>query len=241
MSMQPSFDFIARAPVAEARARLTAVFGAQRDETRQDPISQLVQSLISSQTYDAVSAAAFVRLQRRYRDWHALMRAPEAEVRALIADVTYAEKKAPYLIAALHAVEARNGRLSLENLAGAPVDRALAWLERLPGVGRKIAAAVLNFSTLRGRALVIDTHVLRVAQRLGWISARAKTAESAYAALMALVPGDWDADDLYELHWLMKRLGQGVCTFAEASCGRCALRGLCAHASSPLAGGGKRI
>lgn len=230
MPVQPSFDFIDVAPLAGARARLIAIFGAQRDEARADPISQLVQSLISSQTYDAASAAAFARVQARYRDWRALMHAPEAEVRALIADVTYAEKKAPYMIAALHAVQARNGCLSLENLAGAPIDRALAWLERLPGVGRKIAAAVLNFSTLRGRALVIDTHVLRVAQRLGWISTRAKTAENAYAPLMALIPADWDGDDLYELHWLMKRLGQNICTFAEASCGRCPLRGLCAHA-----------
>jgi protein ImuA len=88
----------------------------------------------------------------------------------------------------------------------------------------------MNFSTLRGYAFVIDTHVLRVAQRLAWISPRISTAERAYLPLMALVPPTWDADDLYEMHWLMKRLGQSICRYAEPECGACPLRSLCPYA-----------
>lgn len=46
---------------------------------------------------------------------------------------------------------------------------------------------------------------------------------------MALVPPTWDADDLYEMHWLMKRLGQTLCVHGAPKCSDCPLQGLCAH------------
>lgn len=232
--MQLSFDLVGASPLAAAQNRLLTRFGPKRDERRHDPVSQLVKSILSSQTYDAVSEAAYFRLQRQYPDWDLIIRAPEADVRAMIADVTYAEKKAPCLQAALHKIQTQRGVLTLDFLAGLSSDFALAWLERMHGVGRKIAAAVVNFSTLRGYAFVIDTHVLRVAQCLGWISPRITTAEKAYQPLMALVPPTWDADDLYEMHWLMKRLGQSLCAYDKPKCRDCPLRNLCAYALSAL-------
>ncbi len=228
--MQLSFDLPGASPLVEAQSRLLSRFGPQRDGRRHDPVSQLVKSIISSQTYDTVSTAAYARLERRYPGWSGLMRAPEADVCAVIADVTYPEKKAPCLQAALHTIETQRGALTLDFLAGLSSDAALAWLERMHGIRRKIAAAVVNFSTLRGYAFVIDTHVLRIAQRLGCISPRIKTAEKAYEPLMTLVPPAWDTDDLYEMHWLMKRLGQSFCTYAEPNCRDCPLRNMCAHA-----------
>jgi endonuclease-3 len=232
--MQLTLDLLGASPLAEAQSRLRACFGPQRADGRHDPISQLVKSIVSSRTYDAVSAAAYLRLQRRYPAWAALMRAPEADVRAAIGAVTFPEKKAPCLQAALRAIQAQKGALTLDFLADFSSDSALAWLERLHGVGRKIAAAVLNFSALHGYAFVIDTHVLRVAQRLGWVSPRIKTAEKAYPPLMARIPPAWNADDLYEMHWLMKRLGQSICTHAEPDCRICPLRSLCAYARRGL-------
>lgn len=228
--MQLSFDLAGASPLAGAQRRLLTRFGPKRDERRYDPVSQLVKSILSSQTYDAVSASAYLRLQRRYPDWDWLIRASEADIRAVIADVTFAEKKASCLQAALQTIQTQRGVLTLDFLAELSSDFALAWLERMHGVGRKIAAAVVNFSTLRGYAFVIDTHVLRVAQRLGLISPRITTAEKAYQPLMALVPPTWDADDLYEMHWLMKRLGQSLCTYDKPMCRDCPLRSLCAYA-----------
>lgn len=230
--MQLSFDLSAPTPIPEAHNLLLSQFGAQRDERRHDPIAQLVRSILGSQTYDAVSAAAFLRLQRRYRAWEALMEAPEPDIHALLADVTYPENKAPCLQAALRAIQSQRGALTLDFLAELSAESALAWLERMHGIDRRIAAAVLNFSSIRGYAFVIDANVLRVAQRLGWISQRIQTAEKAYAPLMALVPPAWDEADLYEMHWLMKRLGQSSCRQNEPNCSACPLRGMCAHALS---------
>ena len=208
------------------RARLVAVFGPQRDADRLDPTSQLVNAIISARTRDAVSLAAFQRLRRRYRDWHALRRDDAFEIECLIRPVMYADVKARWLTRALDQVAARTGGLDLAFLGARTVDDAMAWLRQLPGCDMRNAATTINFSTLRMRALSIDTHVLRIGQRLGLLPAGADYGR-AYHGLMRLVPAPWDGDDLYELHWLLKQHGQQVCTHAAPKCGQCVLRDLC--------------
>ncbi|MET0183664.1 MAG: hypothetical protein ABW199_12345 [Caulobacterales bacterium] len=225
--MQGASDLFGESPLNAARAKLRLRFPAERENRRLDPVSQFVRSFLGSQTYDHVSDAAFLRLKKRYASWDDLMRADPTSVQALIADVTYAEVKAPFMIGALQTVHDHAGSLTLDFLAPMSEHAALAWLERIKGVGRRIAAAVLNFSSLQKRALVIDTHVLQVSQRLGWISPRVRTAERAYDGLMALLSPAWDAEDLAELHWLLKRLGQSFCRFHRPECSQCPLRRMC--------------
>jgi endonuclease-3 len=208
------------------RARLAAVLGPQRDAERLDPTSQLVNAILSARTRDAISLAAFARLRQRYHPWERLRRAEAFEIECLIRPVMYADVKARWLPKALDMIVAQTGGLDLAFLGARPVDDALAWLRQLPGCDMRNAATTINFSTLRMRALSIDTHVLRIGHRLGLLPASADTAR-AYAGLMRLVPDAWDGDDLYELHWLLKQHGQQVCTFAAPKCGACALRDLC--------------
>lgn len=226
--MQLSFDLFGASPLAAARARLEARFPPEQGGgPLPDPLSALVKAILSSQTYDRDSAAAFLRLRSKYRLWDHLRLADVRDVEALIEGVTHPDVKAPVLIDALRVIEAQRGALNLDFLGGLPEEAALSWLERIKGVGRKISAAVLNFSSLRGYAFVIDTHVLHVAQRLGWISTRTKTAEKAYAPLMAMMPPQWGSDDLKAFHWLMKRLGQSFCRPQHAECRLCPLSEMC--------------
>ena len=216
-----------RTPVlTRLRARLGAVFGPQRDEERLDPTSQLVNAIISARTRDAVSLAAFARLRQRYPAWEALRQAEPFEIECLIRPVMYADVKARWLPRALAMITAETGGLDLAFLGALPVDDAMAWLRQLPGIDMRNAATTINFSTLRMRALSIDTHVLRIGQRLGLLPPTADYAR-AYHGYMRLVPESWDGDDLYELHWLLKQHGQQVCTFAAPKCGQCVLRDLC--------------
>ena len=83
----------------------------------------------------------------------------------------------------LGAIEAERGSLDLGFLADAPREEALEFLEALPGVGRKTAACVLLFSFDRPE-LPVDTHVYRVASRLGLIRPRAPF-EEAHDVLLA--------------------------------------------------------
>jgi len=224
--MQTAFDFQQAADLRSIRDRLTAHFGKIRVENRPDPVSQFAGSILGSRTRDEISLNAFARLMTHFRrNWNAMADAPEADIEGLVWDVTYPEKKAVYLKRALRIIRASSGGINLDFLADWDVEQALCWLERIEGVGRKTSAATLNFSSLRGRAFVVDTHVLRILQRFGFVGANASP-EDAYDAVMAGAD-DCDADDLFEMHWQMKSLGQTVCTHAQARCASCPLSDIC--------------
>ncbi|WP_184718111.1 endonuclease III [Caulobacter sp.] len=220
---------LARSPLESVRDALLCEFGAQRPQARMDPISQLVKSSISGRTQDAVSWNAFLKLRAEFKCWEDLARAPVAAVARVIQDVTFPGDKARHLTTALKMIEAKVGWLSLNHLKTLEVDQARWELQALPGVGVKVAACVLNFSDLGMRALVVDTHVDRVAKRIGLVGAGDAT--QTYHTLMSLAPDAWTADDLFELHWLMKRgLGQMLCPHEGPSCGACPVRTMCAKA-----------
>jgi endonuclease-3 len=73
---------------------------------------------------------------------------------------------------------------------------------------------------------VVDTHVHRVARRLG-LTSRAGDARAAYDSLMDQAPAEWQGEQLYELHWLLKGHGQSLCTHFDPACGLCVLREVC--------------
>lgn len=228
------------ARLAEIHTRLLRRFGPQGPFLLLDPVSQLVMGLIGGKTTGEVSKAAFKKLRRSFGCWEAVRDAPVAEIQAAIAEVTFAELKAPRLKAALKAVTVTEGRLALDSLAGLGVEDALAWLERLQGVGRKTAAATLNFSTLRRAALVIDTHHLRILRRLGLVDRHADYRE-AYDRIMPLLPPGWAAADLDQHHQLMKALGQNLCPHGTPFCLRCPLQDLCPTAPSRPAAYGRLL
>jgi endonuclease III len=222
------------------RDRLRARSGRIRDEQRLDPTSQFVHAIIGSRTRDEVSDPAFWRLVAQFRSWDAIADAPVGEIEAVLADVTYPERKAETLTRALKQIRARVGSIDLEFLAHDPVDTALFGLEQMDDVGRKISAATLNFSTLRMRAFVVDTHVERVLKRFGFVDPHADSI-AIFDAVMAAADG-FDADDLYELHWLIKRLGQTSCSHFVAFCTDCPLSEICLKRveTGPALGRGSR-
>lgn len=224
--MQRSLAFVEEDVLPAIRARLLDRLGPQRDSERLDPVSQLVMASISGRTHDAIAKAAFLRLRARFAAWELLGRAAPAAIEAIIRPVTFADRKAARLPPALRMIAARAGALDLSFLADWEPELAMPWLEALPGVGPKVAATVLNFSSLRGRAFAVDTHLLRVGKRLGLLPATANYA-TGFMVFMRRLPDDWNADALYELHWLLKYLGQFVCRATAPACPLCPLRDLC--------------
>lgn len=213
-------------PLPRIRDRLLARLGPRRDARRRDPVSQLVRSMLGSKTRDEVSLRVFRDLRRQYPSWDWLCEESPRAVLRIIWPVNLADAKAGQLPQALRMIVACTGRLSLDHLADLDEEAAMQWLRRLPGVGSKIAAAVLNFSTLRKRALVVDRHLLRLGGRLGLLPVDADF-DAGHALFMRQLPEAWDAEDLAELHRLMKLLGQTVCTAHAPACAACPLRDLC--------------
>ncbi|MBB3952427.1 endonuclease III domain-containing protein [Aureimonas jatrophae] len=194
-----------------------------------DPVSELVSSLLSHRTRNADSGAAFKRLRERFPTWEDVIEAPTAEVEEAIHGVRWPELKAPRIQEILAQVLARVGDLDLDFLAEMGVDRARAWLEELSGIGPKTSAAVLSFSRLRMPALPVDSHHHRVAQRLGLIGAKVAVGPS-HTVLRAQLPGDWDAQTLYDNHEILMLHGQRVCHHRAPRCGACVVRDICPSA-----------
>ncbi len=191
------------------------------------PLDELVSSLLSHRTRNSESGAAYKELRKRFADWVAVRDAPVGEVRDAIKTCNWPEQKAPRLQQILRLItEKRRGDLSLDFLETMPVRDGRDWLETLPGVGPKTSAAVYIFSRIRGRALPVDSHHHRVAQRLGLIPMSLDVGP-AHAVLEAMLPDEWDAQTVYDDHEIIMFHGQRCCHFRGPECDRCVLLDLC--------------
>ena len=206
--------------------RLKLAFGSFREGPRAAPLDELIRSMISVRAYDDAAWSVFLRLKARFHPWESLMVAAPDEVATLLAPVAHAESKAAWLAEALGRIQTLNGSLSLDRLAELDAEAAIAWLRRLPGVGDKVATAVLNFSTLRRPVMVVDAHVWRVARRIG-LAGKDADPEAVRRAIMQAAPAGWTGEDFFDLHWLLKRLGQTLCAETRARCGACPVAALC--------------
>lgn len=222
LPMQQAFDFMGqdlgfvRTALARSQGPLGSVVG-------RPPIWQLARSLIGSQTYDTVADPAFYRLRARWPHPSGIADATSDAVLGVIGDVNYAEAKADHLIETMRIIGSSHPDYDLMFLGGWPLRDALDWLERLPGVGPKVAAATLNASALRMPAFIVDSHVHRVLLRFGFIDSRA----SAEQGRDVVTASGLDADVLLELFARIKRLGQTVCRHNAPRCEICPLAARC--------------
>jgi endonuclease-3 len=199
-----------------------------------DPLSELVSSLLSHRTRNRDSRDAYVSLRDRFPNWEAVRDAPLPEVEAAISAATWPEQKAPRIQEVLRRISDQ-GSLSLDFLAEMSVPQARAWLETLPGVGPKTSAAVLSFSSLRRRALPVDSHHHRVAIRLGLIPPKVDVGP-AHALLEAQLPSEWDAQQVYDNHEVLMLHGQRCCFHQAPACHRCPVLEMCPYGQSRTSG-----
>lgn len=214
-------------------------YGVPAPREMWDPLTQFIYSMLSARTKTHEAHQVMRDLERAFPGagpgaWEPVREASIADIERAIAVVTFPEVKAPRLKLALMAITERTGALSLDFLARYRTEKIRSWLEQFEGVGAQVSAAVVNFSTLRRRALSIDANHLRVVQRLCVVPrADAATTEE---RLMRLVPETWDAAMLDEHHSLLKLHGQTLCTFSEPRCAECPLLKICPTGERNTAG-----
>ncbi len=219
----------AGAPIAEIVRRLDEAHGIPDWRPHHDPTSELVLTILSQNTSDANSGRAFARLLQRFPTWEAVIEAPLAELIAAIQPGGLAPTKAPRIQAALRDIRERTGGFDLAFLGGLPLEEAREWLRSIHGVGPKTVACVLMFA-LGMPAMPVDTHVFRVATRLGLIPERAgkaaMTPEKAHGLLEALVP----PEAYYAFHIGLIKHGRRTCSAQRPACPECVLTDLCPSA-----------
>lgn len=213
--------------VLEVHQRLSEVYGRQIKYFHDlDPLSEIISALLSHRTKNSNSGKAFSNLKHSFDSWEAVRDAPTAEVEAAISPCTWPEQKAPRIQEVLRRITQLHGSLSLDFLANMDVFAARQWLEALPGVGPKTSAAVMSFSTLRAKALPVDSHHFRVAVRLGIIEEKMGEGK-ANRVLENLLPPDFTAQEVYDNHQVMMRHGQKICLYYQPICNQCVLLDIC--------------
>jgi endonuclease-3 len=168
--------------------------------------------MLSAQTRDAVTAAASARLFRAARTPKTMAALTEKQIIKLIYPVSFYRNKAAHVKQTCRIlVDTHHGRVP------ATMDELLT----LPGVGRKTANLVLILSFRSRKNICVDTHVHRIANRLGWVKTR--TPEETERALYATTAERWwPYINLYLVTW-----GQNVCRPIYPRCGMCVIRPHC--------------
>ncbi len=216
-----------RRQLHRAVAALDDAYGRPVLSPRYPPVDELVFTVLSQNTADVNTERTFAALKARFPEWSAARDASAEEIEEAIALGGLAHTKAPRLKRILEALSVPGGAPDLGVLGGMTDAEAQDYLVSLPGVGPKTAACVLLFSL--GRPVMpVDTHVHRLARRLGIIDAKT-TADQAHPLLTELAGAD-DPEQVYAAHVDFVRHGRRVCHARRPACGECPLAGFCPSA-----------
>jgi len=188
--------------------------------TRQAPFQVLIGTVLSQRTRDQKTDAAARLLFSRYPSPEALAVAKVEEIEELIRPVNYYRTKAKRIHDICTILLARcNGR----------PPETIAELMKLPGVGRKTASCVMVYG-FRRPALPVDTHVHRIANRIGLV--RTRVPEETERALCEVLP----ESHLMSCNELMVKHGQTICRPRRPKCEECPVVSACLYASSARGG-----
>lgn len=215
-------------PSPELRAKALCIhrllldhYGEPPLKEKRDPLSELIATTLSQNTADLNSSRAYASLLRRFATWDDALAASTEELAQVIRVGGLARIKAARIHHILRQLRDQRGSLDLGFLGQMPVSQARHYLTSLPGVGPKTAACVLLFS-LHKPAFPVDTHVLRVARRLGLVPPKA-TAQKTNLLLEDLLP----QETYYPFHLNLIRHGRTLCKATRPRCAECPLIGLC--------------
>jgi endonuclease-3 len=225
---------------------LTAQYGPQVWESRLDPTSELILTILTQNTADVNAEKAYEALRVAYPsdrapeehkhgigwggeglsvapppDWTAVENAPLPQLVDVIRPGGLAPQKAPRLQATLRHIREQRGDYSLAFLGEMPALEARDWLTVIDGIGRKTASIVLAFC-FGMPVMAVDRHVERVSKRIGLIPPKA-TADQAHDLFLGIL----EPDDMYAAHVLLIHHGRAICHAQNPKHDLCPIRDRC--------------
>jgi endonuclease-3 len=225
---------------------LSARYGHPVWESRWDPVSELVLTILTQNSADTNAERAYISLRAAYPapgpdqvhrpgpgwggvglpngpvpDWRRVEEAPPEELIEVIRVGGLPVGKAKGIQSALRFIRAARGNYALDFLADLPALEARAWLTQIPGIGKKTASILLLFG-FQLPLMPVDRHVERVAMRVGLL-ARKATLDDAHEVFLAMLR----PDQMYEAHVNLIRHGRLVCHAQRPEHERCPLRDRC--------------
>jgi endonuclease-3 len=220
----PAIPAISRADRRERLARAPSLAPATLERLAQQhpnaetelhyrsPFELIVSVVLSAQTTDVGVNKATPKLFAKFPDAASLAAAEPIEVEPYVATLGFFRMKAKSIVGLARALVERHG---------GEVPQTMSELVKLPGVGRKTANVVLGVLWNKPEGVVVDTHVIRLSQRLGWTKHR--DPEKIERDLCAILPRpEWD----HAAHVLIFH-GRRVCFARKPACAECSVQGVC--------------
>ncbi len=212
MEREKALEILKRLKEAYPEARIALRF--------ENPLQLLIATILSAQCTDERVNQVTPELFKKYPDARAFAEADLEELAEDIRPTGFYQQKAKYIKEAC--------RILVEKYGG-EVPRSLEALLELPGVARKTANIVLANAYGIVEGIPVDTHVRRLAQRLGL--SQEKNPDKIEKDLMALIPReDWGV-----IPYVLQAHGRKICTARKPKCEKCPVKDLCPSAKDYLA------
>lgn len=180
-----------------------------------NPFELLIATMLSAQSTDARVNIVTKSLFRKYPDAATMARASQAEMERDVKQTGFFRNKAKAVIAASKAIVERHG---------GEVPDSMDALTELPGVGRKTANVVLSNAFKKPVGVVVDTHVGRLAARLG-LTANSDAVKVEEDLMKLLPQKEWTSF----AHRLIEH-GRAICIARKPKCAECDLNDVCPSA-----------
>jgi endonuclease-3 len=196
-------------------------YGIPRREGPENPLGILIETILSQNTNDQNRDKAYQRLKTRFPHWEDVL---EGKIRSIVSAIRpggLGEQKARRIHEVLHWIKEREGRLSLSFLKKMDSEEIGKTMGALKGIGPKTLHCLLLFGLGR-EAFPVDTHVLRIGKRLGFIP-EWMDAEEAHQWMVPFIP----KGKSLSLHLNLIRLGREVCRAKNPQCDLCFLSKEC--------------
>ncbi len=213
--------FFGPVAILEVIELLEQEYGPREWQPGRDPLDVLIGTILSQNTSDANSGRAFASLKASFDSWEAVASALAEHIAQAIKSGGLSQIKAARIKQVLEQIKKEQGRINLDSLKSMNMAEAEDYLMRLPGVGHKTASCVLLFS-MGKPSLPVDTHIFRVAKRLGLIDSTTSI-EKAHSLIQEQVP----PSKVYQFHVHMIEHGRRICHARQPHCNRCILKGIC--------------
>ena len=179
-----------------------------------NPFELLVSVILSAQCTDKRVNTITPPLFQQYPDVYAMAKAATDDIFGFIKSCSYPNNKAKHL--------SGMAKMLVDDFGGNVPDD-INELQKLPGVGRKTANVIVSV-VFNKPAMAVDTHVFRVAARIG-LTTNSKTPLDTEKQLVKNIP-----QDLLPIahHWLILH-GRYVCVARKPKCNECGLTNLCRY------------
>jgi endonuclease-3 len=212
-----------KAKIKRINALLEREYGIPKRERKADLLDVLVQTILSQNTNDQNRDRAYQRLKNQFPRWEDILNGKRRVVVEALRPGGLAKQKAKRIVDILQWLKKRKGRVNLAFLKRMGEEEVKETLGGLKGIGPKTVHCLLLFGLGR-EAFPVDTHILRVGKRLGFISEEID-AEKAHSWMVPLVP----KGKAHSLHINLIRHGRFVCKPKNPRCSDCFLRKECLY------------